>query len=349
MKKISKLAGLALAYMAAAFLQPAFAGPAADVLATPAAASALAQRALVNGLAAAGQRLVAAGQRGHILYSDDHGASWTQARVPVASDLTAVHFPTPEQGWAVGHDGVVLHSADAGASWTLQLDGRQAAQAMQAYYQRSGDARLLEEARRMVEQGPDKPFLDVWFRDASNGYVAGAFGLLFATTDAGKTWQPLMHAADNPRGLHLNAIRGIGGALYIAGEQGLVLRMGAGEERFAAVPTPYQGSYFGIVGTPQAVIAFGLRGNAFRSTDNGKSWHKVETRVPAGLTAGAVLAGERIVLASQGGHLLASTDHGATFAPLQATPGHSAALLADGQGGLVIGGVRGLRRQPVKQ
>ncbi len=332
-----------------ACILPAHAGPALDVLATPAAASPLAQRALVNGLAAAGKRLVAVGQRGHIMYSDDHGASWVQARVPVASDLTAVNFPTPQLGWAVGHDGVVLHSSDAGANWVLQLDGRKAAQAMAAHYERSGEARLLDEARRMVEQGPDKPFLDVWFRNASQGYAVGAFGLLFATTDGGKSWQPLMHAADNPRGLHLNAIRGIGDALYVAGEQGLVLRMGAGQERFAAIPTPYQGSYFGIVGTPQAVVAFGLRGNAFRSTDGGASWQKVATRVPAGLTAGAVLSGERLVLVSQGGHVLASADHGATFVPMAASPGHAAAVLSDGKDGLVIGGARGLRQQQVKQ
>lgn len=339
---------LIAACLAMACVTTAHAGAAADVLATPAMASPLAQRALVNGLAAAGTRLVAVGQRGHILYSDDHGVQWTQARVPVSSDLTAVHFPTPELGWAVGHDGVVLHSSDAGASWALQLDGRKAADAMAAFYERSSDARLLEEARRMQEQGPDKPFLDVWFRDASHGYAVGAFGLLFATADAGKTWQPMLHVADNPRGLHLNAIRGIGGALYVAGEQGLVLRMGAGERRFSAMPTPYQGSYFGIVGTTQAIVAFGLRGNAFRSTDGGASWRQVETRVPAGLTAGAVLAGERLLLVSQGGHLLASADHGASFAALAAPPGHAAAVLADGQGGLVIGGARGLRRQQVK-
>ena len=32
--------------------------------------------------------------------------------VPVSSDLVAVAFPTPQQGWAVGHDGVILASAD---------------------------------------------------------------------------------------------------------------------------------------------------------------------------------------------------------------------------------------------
>src|SRR5574337_2060456 len=105
-----------------------------DVIDTPARESTLASKALLNGLASAGERVVAVGQRGHIIYSDDAGKSWQQAKVPVSSDLVAVSFPTPEQGWAVGHDGVVLHSSDAGATWTKQLDGRALGSMMAAYY-----------------------------------------------------------------------------------------------------------------------------------------------------------------------------------------------------------------------
>ena len=57
----------------------------ADVLDTPADTSALASKALLNGLATAGKRMIAVGQRGHVVYSDDSGASWQQARVPVSS------------------------------------------------------------------------------------------------------------------------------------------------------------------------------------------------------------------------------------------------------------------------
>ncbi len=164
--------GAALA--AFALLAPA-ASPAAelrDVLDTPAATSAFARTGLLNGLARAGKRVVAVGQRGHVLYSDDAGRTWVQAKVPVSSDLVAVTFPTPSHGWAVGHDGVVLHSADAGATWIRQLDGRSAGQAMVAWYAAeaakggSGDAaKLLDEAKRFAEQGAENPFLDVWFEN----------------------------------------------------------------------------------------------------------------------------------------------------------------------------------------
>src|SRR5690348_14553614 len=109
-------AGTALAGMAATGAVQGW----VDVLDSPALASPLAARGLLNGLASAGDRIVAVGQRGHILWSDDRGAHWQQAQVPVSSDLVAVAFPSPTQGWAVGHDGVILHSADAGKTWTRQ-------------------------------------------------------------------------------------------------------------------------------------------------------------------------------------------------------------------------------------
>src|SRR5580765_4846300 len=80
----------------------------ADPLDVPAVASSLAPSRLLNGVARAGGRIVAVGQRGHILSSDDQGKTWTQASVPVSVDLLAVHFPTPGKGWVVGHSGVVL-------------------------------------------------------------------------------------------------------------------------------------------------------------------------------------------------------------------------------------------------
>ena len=49
-------------------------------------------------VASAGNRLVAVGEEGVIIYSDDNGQSWTQAQVPVSVNLTCVRFATPMQG-----------------------------------------------------------------------------------------------------------------------------------------------------------------------------------------------------------------------------------------------------------
>ena len=141
----------------------------------------------------------------------------------MSSDLTAVYFVDAKQGWAVGHDGVVLHTDDGGDTWALQLDGRKANELLVAAMSEKVAAepaseeakKLLAEAERYKEQGPDKPFLDVWFADAQNGYVVGAYNLIFRTTDGGKTWTPWFDRTDNPKFFNLYAIRPVGGrSLY---------------------------------------------------------------------------------------------------------------------------------------
>jgi photosystem II stability/assembly factor-like uncharacterized protein len=74
------------------------AGKFVDSLDTPAQKTALASSSVMQGVVRAGKRLVAVGERGHIVFSDDGGGRWLQSEVPVAADLTAVHFPTAEQG-----------------------------------------------------------------------------------------------------------------------------------------------------------------------------------------------------------------------------------------------------------
>ena len=80
-------------------LAPATAAGFVDVLDTPAQESALASKGLMQAVARAGDALVAVGQRGHIVVSKDAGATWTQGKVPVASDLTSVFFVGDKKGW----------------------------------------------------------------------------------------------------------------------------------------------------------------------------------------------------------------------------------------------------------
>ena len=103
-------------------------GPVGSPLSTPAMHVTPTQKTVLIDLARAGERLVAVGERGLVLLSDDHGQSWRQAAVPVSVSLSAVQFVDAHSGWAIGHAGVVLATRDGGESWVVQLDGRRAAQ-----------------------------------------------------------------------------------------------------------------------------------------------------------------------------------------------------------------------------
>jgi photosystem II stability/assembly factor-like uncharacterized protein len=319
----------------------------ADVLKMPARMSPLASKGLLQAVARAGNRLVAVGQRGHILVSSDSGATWVQSQVPVSSDLTSVFFIDSNEGWAVGHDGVILHSADAGARWELQLDGIAACELMSSALKGRPDVdKLLEEARRCKEQGADKPFLDVWFSDSRNGYAVGAYNLIFRTSDGGKNWESWFDRTDNPKFLNLYAIRPAGGALLIAGEAGLVLTLDSASRHFRAVTLPYTGSLFGIGDAGTTAILFGLRGHAFASNDQARTWKPVDTGLAASIVAAARTLDGRLVLADAAGRIAATTD-GHTFAPVAVKQAPPIAGLADaGNGDLVLVGPRGASLAP---
>jgi photosystem II stability/assembly factor-like uncharacterized protein len=179
-------------------------------------------------------------------------------------------------------------------------------------------ARLLVEMKRNYEGGPEQPVLDLWFETPERGWAVGGFGTLLGTEDGGRTWQSWVERVDVEQMYHYNAIRGFGGEVYIASERGMLFKLDRARGRFTLIETGYKGSYFGLAGTPDYVVAFGLRGTAYRSRDRGATWSKLEVGVPSGLTGGAVLADGSLVLVTQDGRLLRSTDQGDKF---QAVPG----------------------------
>ncbi|UHQ20039.1 YCF48-related protein [Lysobacter sp. KIS68-7] len=349
--RLAALAGLATLLVASIAPAHGF----VDVLDQPAATSALASQRLLLATAVAGKRLVAAGARGHIIFSDDLGRSWQQAKVPVSADLTALHFVDAKSGWAVGHEGVVLHTRDGGATWTLQLDGRRANKLVLDRVQHlpaGTDPTVLEalksEADRAMSDGPSRPFLDVWFANAREGYVVGAYNLIFHTRDGGESWEPWVDRTENPRFYHLYGIRGGSDGVYVAGELGLMLHLDPATGRFAAVQTPYEGSYFGLLTKPGLVLAYGMRGTAYRSRDGGAHWEQVDTGITASITGSQVLPDGRLLLCSQAGDVLVSDDDGVHFrrvATKQPMPYTGLAVEGDV---LVLSGLRGVRVESIR-
>lgn len=344
---------LAATLMGAALAAPAF-QHSNDV---PAAATRLAASSPLLAVAGAGDRLVAAGLRGIIVFSDDQGKTWTQAQVPVSSDLVALAFPSPKQGWAVGHGGIVLHTSDGGATWVKQLDGAKAAQLAIAHFESRAASdpvaeRLLADEQGLLGEGNGmQPFLDVYFENDQLGYVVGTFNRIFRTEDGGATWQPLMAWTDNPNGLHFNSVTGDGhGNLYLAGEQGLVWRLDEARKRFVQVPTPYTGTLFGLVADGPVLFAYGMRGSLYRSENEGRAWAKVDLNNLAGITGIAILPDDQaILLVTQAGGLYVSHDQGKSFAPAKpAEPMNYYSVHAAGQGWIVLSGSGGVRLEALR-
>lgn len=337
--------GLALAVLvpmaSAADLAP-------QVLSEPALQSPKALSAATLAVTRSGSRLVAVGERGTVLLSDDAGEHWRQAQVPVRVTLTSVRFVNDHTGWATGHLGVILRTDDAGQTWVKQLDGQQAAAAVGVAAATLSDEKAQRSAQRFAKDGPDKPFFDIDFADAQHGFAVGAYNMAFATDDGGKTWQPALQRLPNPRGLHLYGVRYVGNRVYVVGEQGLLLRSDDAGASFSALTSPYKGSFFGLLAARSgALIAYGLRGNALRSTDQGEHWDKLDTGLPMSISAARELTPGTLALLSQTGALLLSRDDGVSFDKVAPTVGPIPATglaLADDHH-LVYASLRGLRRQ----
>jgi hypothetical protein len=311
--------------------------------------SSQAQRATLLGIARAGERLVAVGERGVVLLSDDSGNSWRQASVPVSSTLTAVQFIDGKEGWVVGHAGVVLHSIDGGESWAVQLDGVRAADLELAAANAAGDdeeTRLRQaNAQRLVADGADKPFLALSFSNARKGLVVGAYGLAMHTSDGGVTWESWIGRLPNPHGLHYYAVAEQGSDLFLAGEQGLLLGSNDRGNHFNALKSPYEGSYFILAMLPGGdVVAGGLRGKLFRFSDLGARFQDVKNPLPISINS-ALVVDQQLILVNQAGVLLQTPTNANALRPLPLPIGAPLTAVARAPDGTLVGvGFTGPRR-----
>ena len=278
----------------------------------------LAVKSLLADAAVAGPRIVAVGQRGHVLLSDDGGASWKQAKVPIRALLTAVHMHDDKTGWAVGHDAVILRTDDGGDTW-----------------------RLLHRAPE-----EERPLLDVWFRDRDTGFAVGAYGYFLATRDGGRTWASRAISKDD---FHLNEIVPAGAErLFMAAEAGVAYRSDDGGNTWRELPSPYTGSWYGaLVLDRDRILLHGLRGHLFRSEDGGESWAQVATGTTATLTNAVRLPGGEVLITGLEGILLTSRDGGGSVsaAQLPSRQGITSALPLAG-GDVLLTGEFGVRRLP---
>lgn len=309
----------------------------------PAERARLADHSLLIALASAGKRLVAVGDRGVIVYSDDRGVNWQQARtVPVQALLTGVCFFDSTRGIAVGHDLAILTTADAGRTWQL------------AHF----------------DPAAQRPLLDVWCGPGGRAIAVGAYSTQLMSDDAGAHWSerkftpqppPLVPGATakpedadggSDSGFHLNRIVAASASrLYIAGEAGHLYRSDDAGLSWHQLSSPYAGSFFGVLPlSGDVLLAFGLRGSLFRSEDAGASWQKLASGTLSMLDGAARLGESGVVIVGLGGVILTSKDGGNTYA-LDQQPDHAdlSAVAVIGEDHLVTVGVAGARSIPLSE
>ncbi|CAB3753327.1 hypothetical protein GQ57_19165 [Burkholderia sp. MSh2] len=248
--------------LAAAVLAQPGAGTVATWAEKPAHAWPAPTHMMLTDATRAGSRVVAVGDHGIVLLSDDDGKTWRQARrVPVAATLSAVAFADSRHGWAVGQWGTILATDDGGETWTTQR----------------------------IDTSADQPLFSVLFTTPQDGLAVGLWSLMLQTHDGGKTWTRVTlpkppgggKADRNLYRVFADAAR----ALYIVSEQGTVLKSTDDGATWVYLPTGGKGTLWSGVAMPDGrLVVGGLLGSLFESRDGGMTWSALATGTKSSIT-----------------------------------------------------------------
>lgn len=264
----------------------------------------LVNQSLLLDIDRAGEQLIAVGERGHVILSDD-GKNWSQQQIPSISTLTASSFIN-DKGWVVGHDATILHLPKTGDEWQVQ----------------------------MFNPDLERPLLDVMFFDESHGITVGAYGMFFRTIDGGVSWETELHPEflhpDDQAYLeeikledetfykeeiasilpHLNRISLSGDTLYVAGETGLLASSTDLGKSWQRIEIDYQGSFFDIKKTSKdRLIAAGLRGNLFEYQPEEESWSSIDSGSKASLNSIVLLENQTVLVVGNNGNMVCIKDN----------------------------------------
>ena len=292
MKRI--LTSIALCAASVAFAQAPSEGSVATWSAKPAHTWPAPTNRMLLDATRAGKRIVAVGEHGIVLLSDDEGKTYRQARsVPVSATLSAVTFTDDKRGWTVGQWGTILATSDGGETWEKQR----------------------------MDTAADQPLFSVRFTNDHDGIAVGLWSLMLQTHDGGKTWAKT--TLPNPpdggkadRNLY-HVFSDQKSALYISAEQGIVLKSTDGGANWSYLTTGGKGSLWSGVAMPDGrIVVGGLLGSLFQSSDGGATWQPLKAETKSSIT-GLVASGKELVAVGLDGLVLKQREDGAPLAVAQ--------------------------------
>jgi photosystem II stability/assembly factor-like uncharacterized protein len=188
--------------------------------------------------------------------------------------------PAPATAFLLCEQGGVWKTANAGASWTSLNTGS------------------TERHRAFA-----------WL-DSRHGIAVGNGGMILATEDGGKTWQPRVAGVKD----HLTDVTFVGQSAWIAGYQGVILHSADGGKTWARQPAGTSMTLEGIFFLDQDHgWAAGWSGTILRTTDGGKTWTPSKATAQWTLTAIYFRDAANGWIAGFGGQLLHSKDGGVSW------------------------------------
>lgn len=236
----------------------------------------------------AGQRGVAAGDRGTLLATDNGGGTWTLGSSGTSADLRGVSVADATNAWAVGSSKTILKGNPTTGAWQAQ----------------TAPANVTSDLRA------------VHFPNATTGFAVGTGAVILATTNGGSSWA----RQTAPQGVvqDLNAVHlPAAGTGWAVGDAGRILALAGGNWTAQSPPTGFAANLRAVhFASTQAGWAVGDGGAILSTADGGANW--VLRDAPLGVTATlrAVAAESATVVWAAGddGTVIRSTDGGSSWA-----------------------------------
>lgn len=243
-------------------------------------------KSLVQDVVRVGEKLFLAGERGHIGWSEDNGATWIQGKVPTLQDINALYFVTANVGWAVGHDGNIFNTIDAGKTWTMQLDGlaynlvRAQAQHDRFATQLESKQAEMDEAQAELDEAqaaakPKQKLIDQ-LQTKVDALDEEVYELDFKVRDADK----VLHEENAPWPLMDVWFSDVNQGYAVGAFNAFLMTQDGGvtwQDVSSRLENP-DGLHLNVVGgIDNTVFILGEAGLVFRSTDAGATWQTLES------------------------------------------------------------------------
>lgn len=276
-----------------------------------------------------GKVLIAVGERGVVLRSEDAGQRWSLAKVPGTEfDLrTVVHQPTTGAWIAAGTRGTILRSLDSGRTWTaLEHQLQVTFEALffepntsalfiggeDGWVGRSTDAGVSWQLTRIRMQDPVTPISG--FHSLPGQLLAtSALGRFLTSSDHGASWD-LQSVGSNAFFTDV-AFDPDHRVTLMTSHVGDIFRREPDDDAWEKIELSSndQKRYLSAIRhdpRTKSLVVTGHHGMAATSSDGGKTWQRIKTGFDTSMESVAQLADGRYIGFGEGGFICASKDSG---------------------------------------
>ena len=278
----------------------------------------------IQGLAAINQELVAYGEGGLLLHSNAPDKSWSTINFPFKEYLHQL-IPVTADNWiGVGTKGALLRSRNQGQSWEATNAATQENDYLFSIIQDKKTGNLITAGTPgtiLVSENQGKDWnIRLALGDITQGYfhqlmgdnkgtvvaIAGP-GITHYSTDAGQTWQK--SHIDNTRQL-FQGIYDIYSKQFIAVGQAGNIQLSLDAIHWKPAETSVQNSLQTLFAMENIIFIGADKGLILFSTDQGKNWQTIDTKVNATILSIRKLASGKLIAIGSKGLVLTSTDSG---------------------------------------